>query len=344
MRSSDGQYFSKLDHLRALAAFMVFCWHFGHAAGLPFDASPVWPFALFEEGHTGVALFMVLSGYLFAKIINHRRVNPAKFFLNRFVRLAPLLTFVIVVCLVLGQTTITNVLLGFFLPTWPNGGWSIAAELHFYAALPVVLMFLRRKPWLAAIAILGLVVARAAYFELSGSVYRLSYFTIGGRMDQFLVGIAAWYGVQEWSAVKGWVAAAVFVAFTAYMSVFNHFGGIYGMPSDPSTSPIWIIQPTVEAVGYASLILLYDRSSFVLPKLIDVSISKLGELSYSMYLLHFFFFRWAAGAAASIFDMERYYINIAATFIAFLMLIPVCLLSYNLIERPFLRFRVRYAE
>ncbi len=65
MKSSDGHYFQGLDHIRALAAFVVFAWHFvhfneGHLAG-----PLVFPLSFLTEGHTGVAIFMTLSGYLF---------------------------------------------------------------------------------------------------------------------------------------------------------------------------------------------------------------------------------------------------------------------------------------
>lgn len=60
MKSTSGQHFLALDHVRALAAFMVFTWHFTHSSNgypIPFDYVPlVFPFALLDEGHTGVAL------------------------------------------------------------------------------------------------------------------------------------------------------------------------------------------------------------------------------------------------------------------------------------------------
>ena len=60
MRSSSGEHFIALDHIRALAALMVFTWHFTHGStGFPvtFDYSPsLFPLSFLDEGHTGVAL------------------------------------------------------------------------------------------------------------------------------------------------------------------------------------------------------------------------------------------------------------------------------------------------
>src|SRR5215471_8796230 len=101
MRSSSGAHFIALDHVRALAAFMVFAWHFTHGSnGYPvaYEYVPaIIPFALLDEGHVGVALFMVLSGYLFAKLLDGKSVNYPAFLWNRFLRLVPLLVFVILI-------------------------------------------------------------------------------------------------------------------------------------------------------------------------------------------------------------------------------------------------------
>lgn len=91
----------QLDQIRALAAFLVFTWHFTHAGKghpVPFDVTPAFPFAaLFDEGHVGVALFMCLSGYLFARLLDGRTINYLSFLAARLVRLLPLLLFVMAV-------------------------------------------------------------------------------------------------------------------------------------------------------------------------------------------------------------------------------------------------------
>src|SRR5713101_82250 len=94
MRSTEGIYFSRLDHVRAVAVYLVFVWHFLHMTPsfpVPYNSAPMFPFALLDEGHTGVALFMTLSGYLFAKLVGHRGIDFPSFLWRRAVRPAPLL-------------------------------------------------------------------------------------------------------------------------------------------------------------------------------------------------------------------------------------------------------------
>ena len=158
MKSTSGAHYVALDHVRAVAALMVFSWHFTH--GLtgypsPFEGSPFWgPLVLFDEGHVGVALFMCLSGYLFAKLLDGKRVNFGYFFWNRVLRLFPLLIVMILIHALIravesgdiraGYWFLLRLPSGFIFPIWPNGAWSITVELHFYLVLPL-LLFLQRQ-------------------------------------------------------------------------------------------------------------------------------------------------------------------------------------------------------
>lgn len=144
MRSSAGQHWIALDHVRALAAFLVFTWHFNHSTNGypgPFEGSPAFfPFAILDEGHTGVALFMTLSGNLFAKILNGRTVRYSLFSWNRFFRLAPLMVVAIIIAdleryLMYDKLavveSIAHVIVGFasFSPL-SNGLWSISLTVQ----------------------------------------------------------------------------------------------------------------------------------------------------------------------------------------------------------------------
>ena len=46
--------------------------------------------------------------------------------------------------------------------------------------------------------------------------------------------------------------------------------------------------PTIEAITYASIIAWYDNAQFKLPATIDRTLARIGEWSFSIYLLHFF--------------------------------------------------------
>src|ERR1700690_207944 len=54
-----------LSHLRAYAALLVLCYHARGAMGTPAGSAsnPFW--RLIVQGHTGVSLFLVLSGFVF---------------------------------------------------------------------------------------------------------------------------------------------------------------------------------------------------------------------------------------------------------------------------------------
>ena len=90
-----GAYYIGLDHLRARRA-PAFDDSI-HARAVPFEYVPTLPAEIIDEGHCGVALFMCLSGYLFAKLLDGKRISYSGFLWNRFVRLAPLLGFVILI-------------------------------------------------------------------------------------------------------------------------------------------------------------------------------------------------------------------------------------------------------
>ena len=87
---------------------MVVTWHFMHAAtGFPVPNGTAPELAFLDEGHAGVSLFMTLSGFLFAKLLDGKSIAPLPFLWNRLLRLAPLMMVVIG-----GRGTLLGPLLG----------------------------------------------------------------------------------------------------------------------------------------------------------------------------------------------------------------------------------------
>jgi peptidoglycan/LPS O-acetylase OafA/YrhL len=99
MRSSNIQYDPRLDHLRAGAALLLFLYHsfhifYGHWQAFPQTFLAGW----LVEGHSGVALFFVLSGFLFMRIaLDSPTIRWAGFMRNRVLRIFPLFVVIFVV-------------------------------------------------------------------------------------------------------------------------------------------------------------------------------------------------------------------------------------------------------
>jgi peptidoglycan/LPS O-acetylase OafA/YrhL len=353
VKSSSGAHYIALDHVRALAVFLVVAWHFTHADRgypIPFEYAPtLFPFAVLDEGYTGVALFMTLSGYLFAKLLGGKSIDYRAFVWNRVLRLFPLLLVVLLIVglkkLASGQSLSSyaqSVAVGALLPTLPNGGWSITVELHFYFVLPLLLWMLA-KSRLWPLAIIAAAVGLRSYLYLEdGEVQMLAFWTIIGRIDQFVLGMLL-YQFRAYFASRHAISVATIVAFLAFYWWFDLQGGFYENPSYPSSSPLWIVFPTIEGIAYAIGIAWYDNSFLHSTSGPSKFIGRIGEYSYSIYLLHFFVvFHAAQFVHERIMDISNFYLACLWS-LAFLLLMTIPgYLSYRFIETPFLRLRKRY--
>lgn len=359
MRASTGQHWIALDHVRALAAFLVFTWHFTHGHNgqpVPFEGAPaVFPLALLDEGHVGVSLFMALSGYLFAKLLDGKRIDYGAFFLNRLLRLAPLLVLVLVAADIVrahnGEGTaiwpyVREFFAGFvdLSKPLPNGIWSIVVEVHFYLLLPLLMAAIRRDRhatlWFLAIAIL----LRTALHFYGGPVQFVAYWTIFGRVDQFLLGIFA-FQFRDLIGGRHVTAASVGIALSLAYYLFDLAGGFYGSERQAWGSALWVIWPTIEGACFAALIAYYDTS--FAPRATGLSwlLAKAGEYSYSIYLLHFFFvFQLAPFIHRHVMDISNFYVACLWSALIFLAMVPMGWLSFVVIEKPFLKLRRRYVR
>lgn len=355
MRSTSGQHWIALDHVRALAAFMVFTWHFTHfstGTPVPFEVVPsLFPFALLDEGHTGVALFMTLSGYIFAKLLDGKSVNYGAFLWNRFLRLVPLLTAVML--LVVLKTALSGgdvgaypkqLLQGLVLPTLPNGGWSITVEAHFYLLLPLLLWCTAKWP-AAPLVSVALALLLREWLLSYREIQSISYWTLIGHVDNFVMGIFA-FRHRHWLKSRHALAVILFLLLAATYWFFDRSGGFYLQPDGyPSRTHWWAYLPVAESIGYGALIAYYDSSWQPSNRGISRLIGLLGAYSYSIYLLHFFVVFAAARLIHNhVMPISNFYIAVAWSAAVFCLMGPIGHLSYKFIEAPFLKLRRPYAR
>lgn len=327
-----------VDVLRALAAITVYVWHYIHFQNLIPQSAYIPGLALFEEGHVGVSLFMVLSGYLFARITFGKNVIWRHFAWNRIVRIAPLLILTQAVWLVAGILGIVNygltsIVQGFLLPTWTGGAWSIAVELHFYLLLPLIYAVSRYVLWIIG----ALIIARFAVPIPSD----IQYLTILGRIDQFLIGGALALYLHR---IPTWMGGLIFGLFLLYLEAFNYGGG-YALLHEktniiiPYGFPVMLI----EGIGFAGLFVLVMKSRWKIKKYKIWSwLGYIGKISYSIYLWHFFLI------LAWFFVLNKIELavefRIALMLPCFGLLLIGSTLSYQWIEMPFLNKRIRYVN
>lgn len=368
MKSTNFGYIPALDHLRGFAALLVLFFHAAHFVwhkiefSTPYNPAN-WPLAsnpfsaLAIEGHTAVSLFFVLSGFVFTVGSMHKKLNLAGFYRNRFLRTYPLFLFFLFLGIVFNLENFDwwGLFQSIFFfansDTAINGGaftfvfWSIAVEWHFYLLFPLLILLVKQYGWkiLPGLILLFLFVRLGFYFQ-EADMRNLSYWTIIGRIDQFLIGmLAGLYYAEKFQQGKrlDYVAVAGAILVLLGLFIFNQFGG------GGSNNYLWIFWPTVEAACWAIFVLGYLSVSRHFPKFLNKALVGLGTVSYSIYLVHYvvldFFMRRDMEVIIELQDpMGTAILN------TFLFIMPVVILvsalTYRLIERPFLVRRKSYME
>lgn len=368
MKSTNFGYIPALDHLRGFAALLVLFFHGSHFIAhkiiyaTPYDPANWFrasnPFsALVIEGHTAVSLFFVLSGFVFTVGSLHKQLKFSGFFRNRFLRTYPLFLFFLVLGIVFNFQNFNFLALlqsVFFLAnseTAINGGaftfvfWSIAVEWHFYLVFPLLLLAVQRKGWqvLPALIVLFILIRVIAYYQ-GADMRDISYWSIIGRIDQFLIGMLAgiFYTKKftESSRFDWWGIVATVFVFTAIF-LFNQVGG------GGLNNSVWIYWTTVEGLAWASFVLGYLSLSKHYPSVINKGLVGLGTVSYSIYLVHYvildFFMQRNWDTLITVENaLGTAVINVLVIIMP--IVIAVSALTYYGIERPFLLRRKTYTQ
>jgi len=237
-----------------------------------------------------------------------------------------------------------SIFAGAVLPTLPNGGWSITVELHFYILLPLLLLIFLQKKVFFSICVIGLLIlTRYIEYRVGLDIKFIAYSSILGRLDQFAFGILA-YRFKERVPRRKVYGVVVSSIFLIYFYTFDLLGGYYGPFRFGNITWIWIFELTIEGFFYAFLIAWFDKQQVVINKF-TIFLSKIGQWSYSIYLLHCFFIFTIPGLIdRNLINLGNPYIRILAGFLSFFLFLPIPALSYKFLESPFLKYRRNYIK
>ncbi|MGW6060725.1 acyltransferase family protein [Streptomyces sp. NPDC055189] len=366
MRSSNRQYLVSVDHLRAYAAVLVLLCH-GTQMISPFlretpnSAPRGWLYTenplgtLVLEGHTGVALFMVLSGFIFTIGTLGKDVHYGRFLGNRVLRIFPLYIALIVLgvgaykqgadllAVVQSLAGLGNLPGSLDLGAVSKMWWAIAVELQFYLLFPLFSRMLSKHgptalfKLLAAIAVIRTLVWASATGSIN--VNSMLYYSLAGRIDQFLLGmVAAWFFVHHRERFRG--LAKVALATTLITGAVWAFNQTHSFQEGHATRLLWV---DVEGALWSLVVLTYV-ATISSTGLVSRGIAKVGEMSFSVYLLHYMIITalisrrwWIELTGRPVVDA---FITAAAAVLP--LTLAAAVVTFHGIERPFLRWRRAY--
>lgn len=352
--------FYALDAFRGVAALSIVFWHWQHfffRNGVPGPGvRPGYDFFLlfYGYGQLAVELFFTLSGFIFfwlyARPIAERAVAPKDFFLRRVSRLVPLHLATLALVIV-GQIAyrghfgsdfvypnndlrhfVPNLLLvnawGFGYSHSFNGPiWSVSVEIALYLLFFLLCRTLpTRTPVLAAVSLLGLFLlaqwdmpigrGMIAFF-LGGIVYRVYDRILKSKNARTL---ATWL---PWPTAALWAGTILAVYTPAFR--LDAWPWFKAHPLAATIGPSVLLFPiTLLTLALAET----QRGPFW------KRTSHLGDLSYSLYLLHFplqlgfaLVTGWL-GLDRSVFSSP------VALVLFFVVLLPLSWVSYRFLEIP----------
>ncbi len=297
---NQSQYLPPLTGIRALAAFLVLGLH--AEQNVPVGLELIFPF--FARGYVGVDFFFILSGFIITHVYLASLASPSRsavqiFLWHRFIRLYPVhVTILVILAAMVSLANVAGIVLNkpqewqwmdlvwhftmlqawgvTEVPGWNAPSWSISAEWFAYLLFPLLAPALMRirtpmiAMWIAGAALAGMVL-----------IFATTHWSLN-----------TWVGAPALTRVFGefLCGAALFRATMMSRGLPHISGDILGA----SAFLAFLIAASVGLsdfllIGLLALTILGAAQSrgFLAWTLGSRPLVWLGEVSYSIYMVHF---------------------------------------------------------
>jgi len=328
-----------IELFRGLAAFMVMIYHYAIYIGYV---------EYFHFLGTGVDLFFVISGFVFARQIYEGTDKFSVFFIRRFFRIYPLYLFSLLVALWLIEKTndygwifIKHL---FFLGTTKNFYeamffnevyWTLPIEMEFYLLVPLLAFFRPKIPYLLFSLFLFFILFRIVYTTDRSTldeptILHILAYHLPGTFGQFIL------GVWLYRLSMGNLFNTFQIRLTTFFIGLVMIGFVaYGYYSDQTMMrdsfflkaylPFWC------GFAYALILFAFLSGPFNEQGYWRKFCLFLGSMSYGMYLFHLLIPKLFALAG---WNQSGYY-----SFIAYTLSTMLCAwLMFHLLENPARQF------
>lgn len=356
----ESDFLKEIEVFRAVAALLVLYFHANmvfpsYVERLKSDYNPL--LTLFFEGHTGVSLFFVISGFLLSiKWVVGKKVNSKQFYINRALRIMPLYYVSLLFYLYVTKTPENlsfNSIIPYFLFLQNTliekadlGGaagvfWSLSPEVHFYIILPLLMIYFKKSRVLFYNIIIISLIIKIFMPPLINSIF--------GRLDQFLIGVFAadiYFNKFKTLKIKQFLPWGVFLctigSLIILLQILSNYGGYKAIGLNWY---FWTFFHTGEALLWALLLISFLLISSNLKRfLLNRFFLSIGTISYSIYIWHYFVIIALKKTQSKILEswdgLFTGHPNIDYLIYTTLIILPIVLFismfSYIYIEKPFL--------
>jgi peptidoglycan/LPS O-acetylase OafA/YrhL len=357
-----------LDHF-----WVTFAW-WNPATGVPSASAPLptgWALVI-HTGDLGVDCFFVLSGFILAYTYvasdGDLRGTRRAFWVARIARIYPVYLLALALDFVpyllrehhvagmLTSAAAQPLLLQAWIPSldtwnsWDPPSWSLSVEAFFYLLFPFIIIALRRQSKHVLWIVAGLSVAVFAILpvfliypvvtwwpNLSWALDQVLYFNPLMRLPEFTLGVVLgllhvrWH--QQATSSRILHTKSVLWDSVLVMIVLLTVGFLF-LPRPAHYLPDPLVMP-----GFGIGIVLLAQQRGVIAKVLSLQpFVWLGEISYSVYILHAPLWAWLAWIGLGVLKLS---LPMPVLFLIFLTLVLIAAtLSYRFIERP-LRAAIR---
>jgi len=344
----------KINSIQALRAFAVVSVVFVHSFSSHTGILSTF-YQLSHWGAIGVDLFFVISGFIMTMILPAytRNNNSKTFILKRLIRVLPMYW---LVSFFIGLVNFKNGTLTF--PTFFKSvllfpvfdkkeiifavipqGWTLSYELYFYLVIYLILLSTVGQK-LKVIFITLLISASVGYFN-HADLSILRFFT-SPLLYEFALGITVgiiYFYVRDFphniASLKKYSVALVIIGTCCMLAtIVTGFGNIYlaeYVTSENATAlqriVLWGIPSAIFVLGIVLSELAYQYN---IPKIFI----KIGDASYSCYLIHFFI----AQKINAHFNATIAKHPDMSVFAIVLIIVALSLLVYKYIEKPLIKW------
>ena len=357
---SETNHFRYLDSLRGLAILSVIL---VHSCLLTVQKGLSATIGL--TGQRGVQLFYIISAFTLCLSLDSRKqeyYELSNYFLRRFFRVAPMFYFAICANLALirfvpvwnpnSPISKLDILAGFLFlnGTMPRsinsvaiGGWSIAIETTFYLFLPMLyrrlLTVTQAAIWFAISAVilgsLSWQLASHSSDEIHRTYFAFLWFPV--ELPIFILGILAYRLWQKYvrsavldSGQRRELSICLLVGSALVYQGCLPFG-----------------DQTLYGSSLLFMLLLLALALHPWPILVNRFTMFIGQISYSLYLVHFFVILFAAWCLQRLhgyapnFCARHIYGSLFGWALAYLFIlglsVPICMVTWRLVEQPGMR-------